>query len=175
MLGRACFLATGAPAAYVLLHTPTTAPSPDPRFEANRCGTRDEGLARLRADGFATVPGVDCARLASTLDSRRRRQKAVEVSRGRLHYDLVHSRHRDDADLRRSIEALAGPLRDMAEAYCETRRVKLTQVQFLDSMPGSAAQIWHSDNAARGLTFMLPLEAIRCDTVSYTHLRAHET
>ena len=166
MLGRGLLFATGAPAAsaaYVLLHTPTTAPSPDARFEANRCATRDEGLARLRADGFATVPGVDCARLASTLDSRRRRQKAVEVSKGRLHYDLVHSRHRDDADLQRSIEALAGPLRDMAEAYCETRRVKLTQVQFLDSLPGSAAQIWHSDNAARGLTFMLPLEAIRCD------------
>ncbi|KAH8049972.1 ATPase [Aureococcus anophagefferens] len=83
-------------------------PSPDARFEANRCATRDEGLARLRADGFATVPGVDCARLASTLDSRRRRQKAVEVSRAGS-TDLVHSRHRDDADLGERIGA-SGPL-----------------------------------------------------------------
>ena len=128
-----------------------------------RCATPASAVELIRTQGYAVMSGADASALADTLDDTRKKD-AVEVSAGRLHYEMTRRLRKRDERVRGVIdEAVAPQLRALAAAYLGTDNVRLTQVQFLDSLPDSAAQIWHCDNAERGLTFILPLERIGSD------------
>ena len=105
-------------------------------------------VAALAKEGFALIRCEDVSVLRSAFDESRR-SDCVEASAGRFHYDLLRRRARDTA-LRSQIDGIVAPLRALAFEYCGRRDLYVSQLQLLDSAPGSAAQIWHLDNTRRG-------------------------
>jgi len=154
-----------AAAAGVVLLRPYRRAEPEGRFEAARCEDCGAAVRRLRAEGFAVVAAPDPSRFVDVLDAPDRRRRAVEVTRGRLHCELSGRPGDADADavLADVERSVAAPLAALAAAYLGRRDLALTQAQFLDSAPGADAQSWHRDNAAPGITFLLPLAPVRAD------------
>jgi len=94
----------------------------------------------------------------------------VEASPGRHHVDLRCLRNAE----RLWYERLADPLIPLINKYLAgseltttpsslNPKLRLTQLQFVDSEPGSAAQIFHCDNTRKGLTVLIPLVDMTLD------------
>jgi hypothetical protein len=92
-------------------------------------------------------------------------------TRGRHHCELTARFHadwwRDDgedasSELRRAVVAVERKTARVAAAFFAElgKRPRMTQLQLLDSVPGSADQFWHCDNTAQGLTFVIALEDV---------------
>ena len=94
----------------------------------------------------------------------------AEPTRGRHHCELTARFHKDwwrddcadTSDLRRAVCAVEErAARAAAPFFAELgKRPRMTQLQLLDSLPGSEDQFWHCDNTAQGLTFVIALEDI---------------
>jgi len=80
-----------------------------------------------------------------------------EVSSGRIHHNLLGSlAFRELKEIKDLIEDKVLPL-VKAEMDMEANQLVITEVQIVDSLPGSSIQIWHADNAYKGVTVMIPL------------------
>ena len=85
------------------------------------------------------------------------RSEAKEVSKGRFHHNLI-----DSAPFREEISGVIAKLLPIAMhemPHCVTKenQLILTEVQIVNSLPSSDAQIWHADNSHKGVTFVIPL------------------
>jgi len=67
-------------------------------------------------------------------------------------------------ELADSLERVARKFRPLAESFFRNdggeKAFFLSQLQLLDSEPGSEDQMWHVDNAARGISIILALDTI---------------
>jgi ectoine hydroxylase-related dioxygenase (phytanoyl-CoA dioxygenase family) len=80
-----------------------------------------------------------------------------EVSSGRIHHNLLGSlEFRELKEIKDLIADEVLPL-VKAEMNMEANQLIITEVQIVDSLPGSSIQIWHADNAYKGVTVMIPL------------------
>ena len=140
-------------------------------------GQLDSICSRVESTGICVVEDVLSAEARTYLD---RAAAAVWQTRGQLVYGRVLS-DLMDAPEREPIERLCAGLLPFVEAFfgsegdqsnsgvnsatgsqaeqAEGRRQRwyLSQLQFVDAMPGCSSQFWHCDNTARGLTILLPL------------------
>ena len=107
---------------------------------------------------------------------------AVEPTRGRLHCDLTGLFHgewfrlslrkdttaaassssSDPDSLRRAVCSVESRAARFAGPFfaSASKRPRMTQLQLLDSLPGSEDQFWHCDNTAQGLTFVIALDDV---------------
>eukprot|EP01043_Picozoa_sp_COSAG02_P015163 COSAG02_NODE_639_length_19078_cov_9.380262_15_plen_362_part_00 len=127
--------------------------------------------SRIDSIGICVVEDVLSAETQKHLD---RVAAGVWQTRGKLVYGRVHS-DLMDAPERQAVEQLCEGLIPLVEEFFSsgengrhtsrseqneskgTRCWYLSQLQFVDAMPGCASQFWHCDNTARGLTFLIPL------------------
>lgn len=82
-----------------------------------------------------------------------------EISIGRLHYDMLPSAtFISSKEVRDLISELIEPIAtDLMDMTHPDGQLMMTTLQVVDSLPGSALQIWHSDNAEKGITVVIPL------------------
>ena len=80
-----------------------------------------------------------------------------EISQGRYHYNMLPStKFIRSKEIDGLISEILLPLSvtHMGSQDCE---LIMTTLQIVDSLPGSAIQIWHADNAEKGITVIIPL------------------
>lgn len=68
-------------------------------------------------------------------------------------------------------------LQDVVDSYFKQhciKRYRLTDLQFLNALPGSSNQIWHRDNKFRGLTAIVSLNNIRDNGPTELILGSHK-
>ena len=173
-------------AATVTGAAPPSAPSPSSPTPAATAATAAAAVAHLARDGICVVEGVvsapdrrACLRLMYELERRgdgarlgpgssiHSTVNVRESSPGRVHVSLFGVKAPETAYL----ERLALPLGGLLDAFFAPldaedggrmrrrggRRYYLSQLQLLDSRPGSENQIFHVDNARRGITILIPL------------------
>jgi hypothetical protein len=84
------------------------------------------------------------------------KSSSCEVSKGRIHYNLIKS-----PEFMQIIKSVLGKISHIVKSEMnhidDERSVILTEVQIVESFPGSVPQIWHADNSRYGLTFVIPL------------------
>ena len=96
------------------------------------------------------------ASILSSLSSHGEINRYKEVSKGRLHYNLLRSTFVESKVIKDLIAEHLLPIA-VSELGVEVNQMVMTEVQVVDSLPGSDIQIWHADNAKRGITFIIPL------------------
>jgi ectoine hydroxylase-related dioxygenase (phytanoyl-CoA dioxygenase family) len=80
-----------------------------------------------------------------------------EVSSRRIHHNFLgSSAFRELKEIKDLISDKVLPI-VKAEMDMEANQLEITEVQIVDSLPGSSIQIWHADNAYKGVTVMIPL------------------
>jgi Phytanoyl-CoA dioxygenase (PhyH) len=80
-----------------------------------------------------------------------------EISPGRHHYNMLPStKFINSKEVKDLISEVVLPLSltEMGSPDCD---LMMTTLQIVDSLPGSATQIWHADNAEKGITVIIPL------------------
>jgi ectoine hydroxylase-related dioxygenase (phytanoyl-CoA dioxygenase family) len=80
-----------------------------------------------------------------------------EISPGRHHYNMLPStKFINSNEIKHLISGIVLPLSltEMGSPHCD---LMMTTLQIVDSAPGSAIQIWHADNAEKGITVIIPL------------------
>ncbi|KAJ1448051.1 hypothetical protein M885DRAFT_540455 [Pelagophyceae sp. CCMP2097] len=168
-LGHVAVVAAGAACAGRRSWTRCEGPSPrlegsSPRLEGPplRLDAPPAVLARLHTDGYAILAFSDDAG-GFARDFEAKMAKAIEASPGRFHY--VVRWKKEDKELRQRLEEYAAPMRAFAQTYFqEGEKFGISELQLLDAVPGAASQIWHVDNARRGLTFVVPVStAVRSE------------
>ena len=82
-----------------------------------------------------------------------------EISVGRFHYDMLPSgTFISSKEVKDLISTLIEPIAsDLMEMNHADGQLMMTTLQIVDSLPGSALQIWHADNAEKGITVVIPL------------------
>ena len=82
--------------------------------------------------------------------------RSKEVSKGRLHYNMLGSAFIETKEIKDLIAEQILPIA-VSEMGLNANQLMLTEVQIVDSLSGSSIQIWHADNAYKGVTFVIPL------------------
>lgn len=81
---------------------------------------------------------------------------ANEISKGRYHYNMLpSSAFANLEEIKHLISEIVIPATSIIGM--NPQDLMLTTLQIVDSVPGSAIQIWHADNAEKGLTVIIPL------------------
>ena len=81
---------------------------------------------------------------------------ANEISKGRYHYNMLpSSAFANLEEIKYLISEIIIPATN--RMGMNPKDLMLTTLQIVDSVPGSAIQIWHADNAEKGLTVIIPL------------------
>ncbi len=142
-------------------------------------GPRARRLDRNQVDGICSrIESIGICVVEDVLSAETRKHlDRVAAGMWQTHGQLVYGRvHSDlmDAPERQAIEQLCEGLVPLVEEFFsptgngkhtsrsgqnDTRQWYLSQLQFVDAMPGCASQFWHCDNTARGLTVLIPLVA----------------
>ena len=114
----------------------------------------------LNGQGYYKMSSfVDSGKVASilsTLHSHGERSRCKEVSKGRLHYNMLRSTFVESKVIKDLIAEQVLPIA-VSDLGLKVNEILMTEVQVVDSLPGSDIQIWHADNAKRGITFIIPL------------------
>lgn len=80
-----------------------------------------------------------------------------EISQGRHHYNMLPStKFINSEEIKDLISEIVLPL-SLTEMGSPHSDLMMTTLQIVDSLPGSAIQIWHADNAEKGITVIIPL------------------
>ena len=133
----------------------------------------EEACALVDSGGICVVEKVLSADAIRWLDSAAAVQWTAGRGQplyGRVHADLMAAPEKEHA------EKLCAELLPLVESFFSddsatarsrpradetnpngVRRWYLSQLQFVDAMPGCTSQFWHVDNTKRGLTILLPL------------------
>lgn len=80
-----------------------------------------------------------------------------EISPGRCHYNMLPSTEFiNSKEINDLISEIVRPLSlsEMGSPNCD---LMMTTLQIVDSLPGNTIQIWHADNAEKGITVIIPL------------------
>ena len=78
------------------------------------------------------------------------------VSKGRLHFNMLNSAFAESEEIKQLIADQILPIA-VAELRLSDDQLMMTEVQIVNSQPGSDIQIWHADNSHRGITVLIPL------------------
>lgn len=121
---------------------------------------KDDELARLRRHGFAIQTKVLSHQKIHVIENvfeslKNDHQQKREVSKGRIHYDLLKSsefrRHTLIQEVIKECELLT------KEYLSDSSDIYLSTMQIVESLPESDSQIWHRDNKSIGTTLIVPL------------------
>lgn len=105
----------------------------------------------LRADD------IDCIRRTLSSEIANKVVTGKEISPGRFHYNMLPSTEFiNSKEMKDLISEIVLPLSlsEMGSPHCD---LMMTTLQIVDSLPGSSIQIWHADNAEKGITVIIPL------------------
>ena len=106
--------------------------------------------------GFLTVNEIEAVMASLLHPTVGNKTRSKEVSKGRLHYNMLGSAFIDSKEIKNLITEHVLPIA-VAEMELNANQLILSEVQIVDSLSGSAIQIWHADNASRGITVVIPL------------------
>lgn len=128
---------------------------------------RDSRLLARRdvSDGEQLVPVAE-------IRERMKHQGLVEASPGRYHLQFLRNPHLEDST--KQMLAVAEAWLPLVRS-CLGEEPIVTEVQLVLSAPGSAAQMWHSDNTCGGLTVVVPLvDLTQATGWTQFHLGSHK-
>ena len=106
--------------------------------------------------GFLTVNEIEAVMASLLHPTVGNKTRSKEVSKGRLHYNMLGSAFIDSKEIKNLITEHVLPIA-VAEMELNANQLMLSEVQIVDSLSDSAIQIWHADNASRGITVVIPL------------------
>lgn len=117
-------------------------------------------MQQIKALGYSVQKqDFDVGPLREEISKFKLSQRGREVSAGRIHYELK------DSGLLKAPEtaAVTAAFSVVCKEFFGGRFpfVQISTVQIVDSYPASDCQCFHSDNAQRGLTFVLALTDIK--------------
>ena len=121
----------------------------------------------LKEEGYYVRDGfIDTDKIASILSTLSsppsgERARGKEVSKGRLHYNMLRTTFVESKEMKELIAEHVLPIA-VSELGLTAGQMMMTEVQVVDSLPGSDLQIWHADNAYKGITVVIPLVDLTC-------------
>ena len=141
----------------------------------------EQACALVDSGGICVVEevlGADAIRWLGSAAARQWTAGRGQPLYGRVHADLMAATEKEQAEqlcaqLLPFVEsffsddaaAASSPGADPSGAVVDLsgRRWYLSQLQFVDAMPGCSSQFWHVDNTKRGLTILIPLVQTTAD------------